>query len=302
MAGQVTRAIVPPQTWRQLRSLAEEWARHGGYTIDLAVRLAQETRTRLAECGAGAEIDWRPLGIRVERRVLSSSGMLVTRELPLRIWVNQNDDWRRQRFTVGHEVAHYLFPSSSVFVPGILERLCDAYSAELLLPETWVRSRLSATGDLASAVDVLDLARDARINIAPVLNQVARVAWNPWFCMILLSGGSSPLRVCASAGPEIGGPPVGQRLSSLGKWLVLATEEGPLIRRHGIADLAYRFIRSVTPGRQCPRSGHVSGMARWNSVELAGRRTIMLLYFLQPPVVRFSRVRAREMAVQARGI
>jgi len=160
-----SRQAEPAHTWSSLRSLAVSWGEARGYTVNLAVRLAQATRGQLAQCGLAEIRDWRDLGVSVERRALSSSGMLIRRDFPISVWVNAKDDWRRQRFTEGHEIAHFLLPSRYHLSPVLLEHMCDAYAAELLLSVSRVRG-------LASANDVLELANEACINISPVLNQV----------------------------------------------------------------------------------------------------------------------------------
>ncbi|WUJ69945.1 ImmA/IrrE family metallo-endopeptidase [Kribbella soli] len=254
----------------------------------MAIQLARMTRAQLARRRGEINIrDWREIGVSVERRAISSSGMLVRREMPLNVWVNAKDDWRRQRFTVGHEIAHYLLPSRSELAPQLLERLCDTFAAELLLPSAQVRGRLSPTGGLSTARDILELANDARINLSPVLSQLGRIAWDPRFGALLVTMEMGDLRVRAGAGPEIGSPPRNQRLSSLGRWRVLQIVDGALPHRSGIVDLDYRFIKPVK-ARENPRSGRLRGIARWDSIELGSRRAIVSLNFLNPPEMVFS--------------
>lgn len=275
--------------WPSLRSLAADLATQQGYTINLAVSLAQAMRSQTADLGVTDTSDWTRLGVMVHRRPLATSGMLVRREFPLQVWVNKDDDWRRQRFTIGHEIAHYLLPSRSHLPVQLLEQLCDAFAAELLLPLSRVRSRLTATGGLASAYDVLELANEARINISPVLNQVARASWDPGFGIILMTAETGIPRVRAGAGPQIGSPPRGQRLSSLGRWRILRRHEGRVAHSAGIADLHYRFIRPLQLDMGGSVSGRLRGIARWNSVELMGKRTIIVVNFLYPPDIKLSK-------------
>lgn len=286
-----------PNMWSSLRSAANSLGDAEGYTPGLAMRLAQATRAQLAQRGVAEIRDWRELGVSLERRTLSSSGMLIGREFPIRVWVNAQDNWRRQRFTVGHEIAHLLLPSRYRLSPALLEHMCDMYAAELLLPVSLIRRRLSASGSLTSANDVLELANDARINVSPVLYQIARAAWDPNLSIILATSETGCLRVRAGAGPRIGSPPKGQRLSSLGNWRVLYKEETALIRRTGVAKLDYRFIRPSEPGTEESRSGHVHGAARWDSIELFGRRAIVIVNFLEPPKVTLSKRSASNVRV-----
>ncbi|NJC12946.1 hypothetical protein F4558_002772 [Micromonospora profundi] len=273
--------------WASLRLLAGGWGSADGYSVELAVRLAQMTRAELARHGIDDVRGWRDLGVSVERRVLFSSGMLIGRTFPMKVWVNAKDDWRRQRFTVGHEIAHYLLPPRYGLLPDLLEQMCDAYASEMLLPASRVRSRLGASGNLTSARDVVEMANEARINFSPVLYQAARTAWDPNFSIILGSAKTGCLRVLTGAGPRIGSPPRGQRISSLGRWRVLRTETAALARRSGVAELDYRFIRPSEPDEQESQSGRVQGLARWDSVELPGRQTVITVNFLGLPNVTF---------------
>jgi Zn-dependent peptidase ImmA (M78 family) len=105
------------------------------------------------------------LGLRVgEREDLAVSGMLLPRER--QIWLNAGDVAPRRRFTLAHELGHWVCqhlegktapvycrsadiqPEPSV-VDKALEREANVFAAELLMPEPKVREEFREAGSLA---------------------------------------------------------------------------------------------------------------------------------------------------------
>ena len=87
------------------------------------------------------------------------SGLL----LPARheVWVSEHEPWERRRFSIAHEVGHYLLHAGEV-PDGVFcraadlrpdpecperlrEREANRFAAELLMPERWSRARSTAT-------------------------------------------------------------------------------------------------------------------------------------------------------------
>jgi hypothetical protein len=109
------------------------------------------------------------------------SGML----LPARqeVWVNMHEPWERRRFSVAHEVGHFLLHAgandAAVYCrvgdlrpdPDTPERLrereANRFAAELLMPAALVKREMTATGPdpaaLAAAFRVSDVAMAWRL-------------------------------------------------------------------------------------------------------------------------------------------
>jgi Zn-dependent peptidase ImmA (M78 family)/transcriptional regulator with XRE-family HTH domain len=105
----------------------------------------------LCERECGVDVAFEPLGS-------DQSGLLVHAgdEVALAL-VNSDEPAARQRFTLAHELAHHLFNDpAEVIVEGagaepVMERRCDAFAAELLMPVAGVR-RLVGDGPVTEAV------------------------------------------------------------------------------------------------------------------------------------------------------
>jgi Zn-dependent peptidase ImmA (M78 family) len=106
------------------------------------------------------------------------SGMLVQLEGPLIIY-NGSDVAERQRFTVAHELGHYLMNHLREFHvdltapvgeerPGYKrnqEKAANAFAAELLMPAAWMnKQRRESLDDLATRFEVSEIAMGYRMN------------------------------------------------------------------------------------------------------------------------------------------
>jgi hypothetical protein len=123
-------------------------------------------RALLEECGVGRSlpIPLRPLcrrlGIRVVRRHAIGAGTLRAAHGNLQIWLPVDaTNWRRERFTIAHEIAHILLFSTWSRAHGgmdskvvasdeesELERLCNFGAAELLMPTEPMTALLAEVG------------------------------------------------------------------------------------------------------------------------------------------------------------
>ena len=73
------------------------------------------------------------------------------------IILNQRDSRPRARFTLGHELAHILLVAQPAPAESSRELFCDAFAAELLMPEAALRrawQRRRSLRDLARAFEV----------------------------------------------------------------------------------------------------------------------------------------------------
>ena len=79
--------------------------------------------------------------------------------------VNQNRPLSRQRFSIGHEIGHTMFPEYELAVrcrnatermwadpADLLETLCDVSASEILFPEPWFHERIAAATWSASMI------------------------------------------------------------------------------------------------------------------------------------------------------
>lgn len=115
-------------------------------------------------------------GLRIEQgREEGLSGMLIPdRRL---IWLNGDDVPERRRFTIAHELGHWICqyrqgrPARFYCRPGdvaaaadrTLEREANVFAAELLMPEPAVRAEFAGGGDLAERFGVFSEAMAWRV-------------------------------------------------------------------------------------------------------------------------------------------
>lgn len=105
----------------------------------------------------------RRLRIVVEERDLpmTVSGLLIKREEGFAIQVNIHHSENRRRFTIAHEIAHFVLHSElfdgkieddalyrSETFSGALETQANNYAAELLMPRKMIKRRYSAHCDV----------------------------------------------------------------------------------------------------------------------------------------------------------
>lgn len=127
----------------------------------------QEARQVLKRFGVNLPIDVEALikeyGIAIRSQELEEavSGILVIKEGRATIGVNENHHPNRQRFTLAHELGHFILhkSASSVFVDAstiffrdgtssdgskIQEIEANAFAAELLMPEKQIREAINS--------------------------------------------------------------------------------------------------------------------------------------------------------------
>lgn len=123
------------------RNLARDILANGQYSVPVDV----------IDIARKHEID-----IRYQSLETSVSGVLVVKDGRPTIGINQTHHPNRQRFTIAHELGHYLLHRdiSTVFVDAVYHRddessegtklqeiEANAFAAELLIPETMVREQ-----------------------------------------------------------------------------------------------------------------------------------------------------------------
>jgi hypothetical protein len=76
--------------------------------------LGRELGAVLPRKAQNIEEEWAPLGIKVQRCPLSTSGSCFVSDRGYTILIDCNDDHFRQRWSAAHEVGHYLVMLSKI--------------------------------------------------------------------------------------------------------------------------------------------------------------------------------------------
>lgn len=294
-----TRDLGPRGTyepWLKLRGLTTQRLREQGGSGSAAVALARSVRRAFGEPRLW---DWATVGIAVKRRRLAGSGMLLPDRFPIEIWVSKRDNERRQRFTVAHELCHFLLRGSEQLVgSAVIEEFCETFASELLVPCSHLNALRTASGDLPSAQEIVEIANRFRVNFAPVILQLRQVRVSrPSFAIVARPDEEKRgLVIDRSAGAgTIGGLVAGQRLASVGTW-GSAFDESTHVQLDGTADVESRFLLPSLPtsagGEESsdfrPRSGFVSGKAIWSAFRLRNRRVIISATFVHVSQLKLS--------------
>jgi uncharacterized protein DUF955 len=223
--------------------------------------------------------EWLPLGVRVQPKRMFSSGACLDMGTYRVVYVRAEDEYRRQRFTIAHEVAHLLL--TEVHSAGRVtlsrsteERLCDAFAAALLVPPSRLESALSGlTWD--DPDDLLLLCRKFSVGIQPMLISLAQKWPNSGLMLLVAQRMGHPLRpgeiasrVLGHAGLEPLFIPRDQRLRSLSftelaSWADSGTAES---RATGEDSVTFKVWSKAYPRS---RTGMCSAVARWNGHRLS---------------------------------
>jgi len=103
--------------------------------------------------------------------------------------VNSNESRVRQRFSLAHEIAHWILERKPVTHElrlvaargrqyNAIERVCDYFAASLLMPRSWLPQRVAigkTTGELAQEFQVSSAAMSARMRELGLVTQRGRL-------------------------------------------------------------------------------------------------------------------------------
>jgi uncharacterized protein DUF955 len=115
-------------------------------------------------------------------RGLRQDGKVEDLPLETRIFLQSSPTTERRRFTLGHELGHLVLSDPRVFRmvqfelgdEGLqVERLCDAFAAELLMPRLWVAKQYDGAEEGFDALR--DLTRRAGVSISAGYIHLAEV-------------------------------------------------------------------------------------------------------------------------------
>jgi hypothetical protein len=239
-------------------------------TEELSAALAVVAMDMTHYLGRGeiSHLQWKRLGLHAVAVEMTASGACSRDGGEPVVLVNANDDPRRQRFTVAHELGHLLLDEArSRLQLGRRdeERLCNKFASELLVPRADIATALAGRVRLEPD-DLIALCNRFGVTLQPILIAlrhhlpdyeaivVAREAGHPRRPAVL------DFRFHASAGTSIY-IPRHQRLRSAGlnglaDWAQTAGES------YGTGDDISTFpLRRTGP----TRSGVAHGSARWSA-------------------------------------
>lgn len=146
----------------------------------------------------------KAIGVDIELTRLSGDGMLDPSGK--RVLISRDQPPRRQRFTLAHEVVHFLIRSDDELLSELhewyqgedleaeLESLCNVGAAEMLLPREIVAARLSKRGVAPRLVP--DLAESHQVSEEVAAIALAERSSTP---LMIVIAGAKPLRVFFSA-------------------------------------------------------------------------------------------------------
>jgi hypothetical protein len=199
-----------PEVVERERRLAAELVRRLGLRPPVDVRALVESR---------AEISEEPIPARCDAVVVR---LHQPGERPL-VLLDPTGNWRRQRFTLGHELGHLLLPwhlgtlfcavDTGDLIGEYAHRRAESeanrFAAELLVPQAWLQQILGASADLPEIAQAI---YDADVTAHVACLQLARVLEAGWVFGVLDEDEHAEL-TGASPGTTVKPPPRGERLA-----------------------------------------------------------------------------------------
>lgn len=132
----------------------------------------------------------RVLGLAVSRNGVGEDGRLERHGDSARVVLSPRVSEERMRFTLAHELGHLLLDDPDVAfaaqafasqIPNV-ERFCNVFAAELLMPRVWLRRRFAGRPQAFSTLNAV--AEEAKVSRTAALVQLSRHA--RWSAALLL--------------------------------------------------------------------------------------------------------------------
>jgi Zn-dependent peptidase ImmA (M78 family) len=266
------------------------------------LRLAPELHAELLSDSARTP-RWTKVGVRVNRVPLSSAGGCSYESGQPLVFVKADDNRGRQLFTTAHELAHLLLRDTECDRLGLtaerLERLCDDFAGELLIPAADLARRLNER-PIRSPADALWYLRHYGVNPEPLAVALRKV-WNDATRLFLVASRrghpSRPeevdFRLLASAGDPLQYLPRDQRLRSSGlAELADWGQKGDTPGEGECSDFRVDFWRT---GRT-PRSGIARGPVTWQAIRLRNSDVMLAVLDIRRLDLNWHRHTRRIMA------
>lgn len=148
-------------------------------TLVDGLRASTDSNDRRGRPGGDLAELARHLGVRVRlERGLSEDGSIATSAWSADVRLRAEARLQRRRFTLAHELGHLVLAEPEVMHAAEsiatarldVERLCDAFAAELLMPRRWL---LATYQQRDEGFDVLDdLARTAEVSLSAAMTRL----------------------------------------------------------------------------------------------------------------------------------
>jgi hypothetical protein len=232
------------------------------------------------------EKEWAPLGVEVKQVAMRGRGICSTASESRVIYVNREDPYALQRFTVAHELAHLLLAKpgdrSKSLAPWEEEALCEQFASKLLIERDALDRELAALAHPLGPEDLLRLCGRFRVNVRPMIIAVGEFLAGTPNCLLLARRRGHwrrpdelGFRVNGLAGSRHIFFPPDQRLASLGlRELAHQAERAP----HGSClsgvDAEVEIGLRGLPGKRS--STTIRGPVRWRACRL-GRDAPLVL-------------------------
>jgi hypothetical protein len=122
-------------------------------------------------------------------------GRVLTSSSGIEIEVNEDLDEPTQQFTIAHEIAHLILEKQRIAVAltegqnvkrylthSLIERLCDACAAEILLPEKWLENELRQRR--GALEHILKIAFELDLTPEFVASRIIDLQLRPWRALL----------------------------------------------------------------------------------------------------------------------
>jgi hypothetical protein len=170
-----------------------------------AIEMSREPHVDIFKAARRAAVD------KIEFGSILSDGRIENTPGYTRITLKARSSRDRQRFTLAHELGHVLLDDPAVALevrrayPELddVERLCEVFAAELLMPRAWIERDFSA---LPQGFDTLGyLARKAGVSMSAALVQLVHHAQWPTTLLYFSKAKNWELSVMAGAPRNVRG-------------------------------------------------------------------------------------------------
>lgn len=225
--------------------------------------------------------EWMDLPIRIGIRPLTASGGHGLHQGIRWVFVSETEPWQRQRFTVAHELCHFLLQELDLPWLDDLEAACDRFAQHVLLPPAEVEDVLNGRR-VDSPADVLAICSHFGVSISMGVRGLSRFR-EPNTALIgaryrghRCRPAEIAFRVETSAAPAHLFVPIGQRLSSLG--LEELAELGETAPPRSTLSGEELWFGLPVRGNSAHWGHHrFAGPVNWESVVLGGDPRLLLV-------------------------
>lgn len=252
------------------------------------LRLTDAIRPRLIDSRDLAD-EWAGLGLEIRSVKMRARGLFSGREGSRVIFVNADDPYEIQRFTVAHEVAHLLLANEQLrrmpFSPREEESLCERFAGQLLIDREVLGGALREVAGPPHPEELLRLCGRLRVNVRPLQIAAGEALADTPYCVLLARHRGHwrrpqeiAFRVEAITGARHTYLPRHQRLASVGlTQLAWAAEEAD----HGaLLEGGDQYVGIGLRGLDTSRSSSTAwGRVGWRAT-VQGRKAPFLLAIL----------------------